>query len=111
MRNFCFYLEKKADENSIERAVKVLDDLWNDSSVAVNESSNIASKFNDHRIDLFVFVINVFFYSLENVFQTLALNSDRERLFNERLLICLGFVKVKTKELKVRYLIAVQFLG
>lgn len=34
------------DEQSIERAVKLLEELWNDNSLLQNDSSSIASKTN-----------------------------------------------------------------
>ncbi|CAF1113685.1 unnamed protein product [Rotaria sordida] len=61
----------KNDEQSTERAVKLLEDIWSDNSISQNESSSIAS----------------------NTLKALTFTEDSERNFNERLLVSLGFVK------------------
>ncbi|CAF3474391.1 unnamed protein product [Rotaria socialis] len=61
----------KNDEQTIERAVKLLEDIWSDDSVSQKDSSTIAS----------------------NTLQALTFTQDSERNFNERLLVVLGFVK------------------
>ncbi|CAF3304351.1 unnamed protein product [Rotaria socialis] len=61
----------KNDEQSIERAIKLLEDIWNDNSVLQNDSSSIA----------------------RNILKGLTLTNTSERNFNERLLVSLGFVK------------------
>ncbi|CAF4373596.1 unnamed protein product, partial [Adineta steineri] len=62
----------KNDDQSVDRAVKLLEDMWNDNSVLQNDTSSIAS----------------------NTLKALTFTSDSERTFNERLLVSLGFVKV-----------------
>ncbi|CAF1169242.1 unnamed protein product [Adineta steineri] len=61
----------KNDDQSVDRAVKLLEDMWNDNSVLQNDTSSIAS----------------------NTLKALTFTSDSERTFNERLLVSLGFVK------------------
>jgi len=61
----------KSDEQSVNRAVELLEDMWTDNSVPQSDSSTIAS----------------------NTLKALELNGDSERNFNERLLVSLGFVK------------------
>jgi len=61
----------KSDEQSIDRAVKLLEDMWSDNTVSQSDGSLIAS----------------------NTLRALTFNSDSERNFNERLLVSLGFVK------------------
>ncbi|CAF0781756.1 unnamed protein product [Adineta ricciae] len=61
----------KNDEQSIERAVKLLEDLWNDNTLAQKQSSSIA----------------------ENALKVLTFSTSNERNFNERLLVALGFIK------------------
>ncbi|CAF4051103.1 unnamed protein product, partial [Rotaria sp. Silwood2] len=59
------------DGQSIERAVKLLEDMWSDNSVSQNDCVSIAS----------------------NTLKALTFTQDSERNFNERLLVSLGFVK------------------
>ncbi|CAF2385666.1 unnamed protein product [Rotaria sp. Silwood2] len=61
----------KNDEQSIERAIKLLEDIWNDNSLSHNDSSSIA----------------------RNILKALTFTTTNERNFNERLLVSLGFVK------------------
>ncbi|UJR36401.1 hypothetical protein I4U23_029124 [Adineta vaga] len=61
----------KNDDQSIERAIKLLEDVWNDNSVSQKQSSSIA----------------------ENTLKALHFSSSNERNFNERLLVSLGFIK------------------
>jgi hypothetical protein len=62
--------------------------MWNDNTVSENDSSTIACKsFSIYSI--------VYFFLLANTLKSLTFNSDSERNFNERLLVSLGFVKVR----------------
>jgi len=65
--------------------------MWNDNTVPQNDSSSIACKsFLIDSIDRIVF------FSLANTLKALTFyNTDNERNFNERLLVSLGFVKVR----------------
>ncbi|CAF1253828.1 unnamed protein product [Rotaria sp. Silwood1] len=62
----------KNDEQSIERAVKLLEDIWSDNTISQNNNSLI---------------------TCINILKTLTFTEDSERNFNERLLVSLGFVK------------------
>ncbi|CAF0885321.1 unnamed protein product [Adineta ricciae] len=61
----------KNDDQSTERAVKLLDEVWNDNAISQNDASSIAT----------------------NTLKALTFTPDSERNFNERLLVALGFVK------------------
>ncbi|CAF0920010.1 unnamed protein product [Rotaria sp. Silwood1] len=61
----------KNDEQSIERAIKLFEDVWNDNSLSQNDSSSIT----------------------RNILKALTFTSTSERNFNERLLVSLGFIK------------------
>jgi len=61
----------KNDEQSIDRAMKLLDELFNELTLSNVDSSNIG----------------------KNILTALTLNKTNERHFNNQLLVCLGFVK------------------
>lgn len=61
----------KLDEETITRAIQIVEDLWNDSSLSLPDTKTIA----------------------ENVFKAVPMSPENERQFNERLLVLLGFVK------------------
>ncbi|UJR09706.1 hypothetical protein I4U23_013935 [Adineta vaga] len=61
----------KNDDQSTQRAVELLEEMWNDNSVSQNDTSSIAT----------------------NTLTALTFTPDSERNFNERLLVTLGFVK------------------
>ncbi len=42
---YWFFFNLQNDEQSIERAIKLLEDIWNDNSLLQNDISLIASKF------------------------------------------------------------------
>ncbi len=66
--------------------------MWNDNTVSQNDTSSIACK------SLFACSIDhIGSFSLANTFNAVTSNADRERSFNERLLVSLGFVKVRRK--------------
>ncbi|CAF4466986.1 unnamed protein product, partial [Adineta steineri] len=59
------------DEQSVERAIKLLENIWNDNSLPQNDASSIA----------------------RNALKAMTFTTSSERNFNERLLVSLGFVK------------------
>ncbi|CAF3758902.1 unnamed protein product [Adineta steineri] len=61
----------KNDEQSVERAIKLLENIWNDNSLPQNDASSIA----------------------RNALKAMTFTTSSERNFNERLLVSLGFVK------------------
>lgn len=84
----------KNDDQSVDRAMKLFEDLFNDSTLSNTDLSIIGSK-SSHQIDQSISARRV----LENLLNALNLNKTNERYFNERLLVCLGFVKVIDKRL------------
>jgi hypothetical protein len=65
--------------------------MWSDHSVSQNDSSLIACKNFPVNHSKYIFLF------LANTLKTLTFSVDSERNFNERLLVSLGFVKVRIK--------------
>jgi len=64
--------------------------MWSDNTVSQTDSSSIACKpFSIYSVD------HIGFSFLANILKALPFNADRERNFNEHLLVSLGFVKVR----------------
>jgi hypothetical protein len=70
--------------------VKLLEEMWSDSSMSQKQSSSIAGKIEQHVVSRIKF-----FLCTENVLKAMHFSAPKERNFNERLLVSLGFVKVR----------------
>ena len=76
--------------------MKLLEEVWSDPSVPQDDSSLIAGKASSIAINGDECLL------LGNTLKALSWNSDSERNFTERLLVSLGFVKVRTDEKFIR---------